>query len=841
MSDVSIRDLAKLVRTTPEELLKQLQQAGVPVTTITETITAEQKRQLLLHLKQTRSVTAEKTTATAPSAQATTSLEKKRKPITLQRKSTGVVKQGKKSVSVEFRAKRKFVKPILKEEILPASSEEKAPEAPAVSETEETTSQITAQPIEIKEDKPDLVTKPKEEATISSVATSESVARQAPEKTAEKAKKATKRGGETRGKKRPGKEYLEDEEENLSGLLRGKKSLRRPPKRGGRKQTSVGATSIEHGFAMPTAPVVREVVIPETITVADLARKMSVKAAEVIKTMMGMGAMVTINQLLDQETAVLVVSEMGHIPKPIQENALEEDFLSVDENQAQISEPVPRPPVVTIMGHVDHGKTSLLDYIRRTKVVSGEAGGITQHIGAYHVTTPKGVISFLDTPGHEAFTAMRARGAQCTDIVVLVVAADDGVMPQTIEAIQHAKAAKVPIVVAVNKIDKPEADPERIKNELSRHDVLSEEWGGDTIFQNISAKTGEGVDALLDSILLQAEVLELKAPAVGPAYGIVIESRLDKGRGPVASVLITKGNLKKGDIVLVGREYGRVRAMIGDNGELCEEAGPSIPVEILGLSSIPEAGDELIVVNDERKAREIAQFRQGKYREVRLAKRSTSNLEGLFDQLGVDKHATLNIVLKADVQGSVQAITDALNKLSTEEVKVNMISTGVGGITESDINLAIASNAVVMGFNVRGDASARSRAKDENVDLRYYSIIYNLIDEVKSAMSGLLAPKEKEQILGIATVREVFRSSKFGAIAGCIVTEGVVKRQNPVRVLRNNVVIFEGKLESLRRFKDDVNEVRNGMECGIGVKNYNDIQEGDQIENYEIVKVERTL
>ena len=825
-ADVSIIELAKLVKTTPDQLLEQLKQAGVAVSDISETITPEQKIQLLMFLKKNRempSVAAEKP-------------EKKRKQITLTRKSIGVVRQGKKSVNVEIRAKRTFVKPGMSQISEEAESQVEVDESENILQTTDVV-------IDVATDKSLEVTSSAEaEETVTIAPEKEEVrnkkaapTRSTPESTPlEKGKKSIKR--DTRGKKKSGKDfYSEAQEEDLE--LFTKKTLKRSKK--SPKKEAGGVISLEHVFELPTAPMVREVIIPETITVADLARKMSVKAAEVIKTMMSMGAMVTINQILDQETAILVVSEMKHIPKPVQENAIEEQIFAAEIEKSEV-ELSPRPPVVTIMGHVDHGKTSLLDYIRRTKVVSSEAGGITQHIGAYHVTTAKGVISFLDTPGHEAFTAMRARGAECTDIVILVVAADDGVMPQTLEAISHAKAAKVPMIVAVNKIDKPEADPEKIKTELSRYNVIAEEWGGDTIFQNISAKTGQGIEELLDSILLQAEVLELKAPAKGPAKGIVIESRLDKGRGPVASVLITAGELNKGDIVLIGREYGRVRAMIGDDGSFAEIAGPSIPVEILGLSGTPSAGDELNVIVDERKAREIAQFRQGKYREIRLAKRTT-NLEGLFDQLGEGKQAVLNIVLKADVQGSVEAIADSLNKLSTEDVKVNIIVNGVGGITESDINLAIASNAVVLGFNVRADSSARTRAKEEGVDLRYYSIIYNLIDEVKAALKGLLAPLEKEQILGIAEVRDVFRSSKFGAIAGCMVIEGIVKRQNPIRVLRNNVVVYQGYLESLRRFKDDVNEVREGMECGIGVKNYNDIKVGDLIENYEIVKVERSL
>ncbi|MDQ2993730.1 MAG: translation initiation factor IF-2, partial [Pseudomonadota bacterium] len=548
-------------------------------------------------------------------------------------------------------------------------------------------------------------------------------------------------------------------------------------------------------------------------------------------------ALATINQVIDQDTAAIVVEEMGHTPILTKENALE---IALAESGMVDVEPLARAPVVTIMGHVDHGKTSLLDYIRRTKVTSTEAGGITQHIGAYHVDTNKGMITFLDTPGHEAFTAMRARGASCTDIVILVVAADDGVKPQTVEALQHAQAAGVPMIVAVNKMDKPGADPERVKKELTQYNVVAEDWGGDVIFQPISAKTGEGVDDLLDSILLQAEVLELKAIAEGPAKGVVVESRLDKGRGPVATILVRRGLLRKGDIVLAGSEYGRVRAMISDNGTEITSAGPSMPVEILGLSGTPSAGDEAVVVPTEKKAREVALFRQGKYREVKLARQQAAKLENIFDRL-TEGANELTLVLKADVQGSLEAITDSLIKMSTPEVKVNIIARGVGGITESDINLAIASSAVVIGFNVRADATGRRLVEAEGVDLRYYSIIYDLLDEVKAALSGMLAPEYKETIVGLAEVRDVFRSTKIGAIAGCMVIEGQMKRNLPIRVLRDNVVIYVGQLESLRRFKDDVSEVRKGTECGIGVKDYNDVKPGDNIEAYETVAVARKL
>lgn len=609
-------------------------------------------------------------------------------------------------------------------------------------------------------------------------------------------------------------------------------------RRGGRNRKNSHQVQVQ-AFTKPVAPMVHEVSIPETVTVADLAQKMSVKAAEVIKVMMKMGAMATINQVLDQETASLVVEEMGHLPKQVSAYAVEE---SLTKDTKVIGERLFRAPVVTIMGHVDHGKTSLLDYIRRTKVTASEAGGITQHIGAYHVETDKGMITFLDTPGHAAFTAMRARGAKLTDIVVLVVAADDGVMPQTVEAINHAKAASVPIVVAVNKMDKPEADPDRVKNELAQHGLIPEEWGGDTIFAHISAKVGTNVDQLLDSILVQAEVLELKAVIDCPARGVVIESRLDKGRGAVASLLIQEGSLHKGDIVLAGFEYGRVRALFDENGHSIEMAGPSIPVEILGLSSTPNAGDEFVVVPDEKRAREVALFRQGKFREVKLAKQNSAKLENILQRMGDEKNErTLNIVLKADVQGSAEALVQALTDLSTPEVKVKIVSRAVGGINESDVNLAIASDAVIIGFNVRANNEARKLIELESVDLHYHSVIYDVIDEVKRALSGFLAPEIQEKIVGLAQVREVFRSSKIGAIAGCMVLEGQVKRNNPIRVLRDDVVIYEGYLESLRRFKEDISEARAGMECGIGVKNYNDVKAGDQIEVFEKVEVKRAL
>ena len=597
-----------------------------------------------------------------------------------------------------------------------------------------------------------------------------------------------------------------------------------------------------HAFAAPTELVVRDFTVPETITVADLAHKMSMKAAEVIKVLMKLGTLATINQVLDQETAMIVVEELGHVAKRAK---LDDPDAFLAEQQQESPAEVklePRAPVVTVMGHVDHGKTSLLDAIRRTRVASGEAGGITQHIGAYHVNTPKGMVTFLDTPGHEAFTAMRARGAKVTDAVVLVVAADDGVMPQTIEAIHHAKAAKVPIVVALNKIDKPEANPDRVKQDLASKEVVPEEWGGDTMFVEVSAKTGKGIDSLLERILLQAEVLELKAPRDAPAKGVVVESRLDKGRGPIATVLVQSGTLKRGDVVLAGAVFGRVRAMLDESGGSLETAGPSIPVEILGLSDVPVAGSEVLVLGDERKAREIALFRQGKFRDVKLAKQQAAKLENIFDQMGEGQAKTLSLIIKADVQGSYEGLAHALSRLSTDEVKVNIVHAAVGGITESDVNLALASKAVIIGFNARADVAARKLAEHSGVDIRYYNVIYEAVDEVKAALSGMLAPEKKENVLGLIEVRQIFKISKVGTVAGCYVTEGLVRRSGAkVRVLRDNVVIHDGELDSLKRFKDDVREVKAGFECGLSLRNFDDLKIGDQLEVYEVVEVARTL
>jgi translation initiation factor IF-2 len=592
-------------------------------------------------------------------------------------------------------------------------------------------------------------------------------------------------------------------------------------------------------FQAPTEPLIRDVLVPETITVGELAQKMAVKAAEVIKTMMKMGNMVTINQVLDQETAMILVEEMGHIAKAAKADD-PEAYLAEEITHTEADMEV-RPPVVTIMGHVDHGKTSLLDTIRRTRVASGEAGGITQHIGAYHVTTPKGVITFLDTPGHEAFTAMRARGSQITDIVILVVAADDGVMPQTKEAIAHAKAANVPIIVAMNKMDKPDANPDRVKQELVAENVLPEEYGGEVMFAQVSAKTGLGIDSLLDAILLQSEVLELRAVRNSPAKGVVIEARLDKGRGPVATVLVQSGTLKKGDMLLAGAVFGRVRAMLDENGKPVNEAGPSIPVEVQGLTDVPGAGEDMMVLNDERKAREIALFRQGKFRDVKLAKQHAAKLENVFEQMGEAATKSLAVIIKADVQGSYEGLTHALGKLSTDEVKVNVVHSGVGAITESDINLALASKAIVIGFNSRADAAARKLVETSGVQVRYYNIIYEAVDDVKLALSGMLSPEIKESILGLVEIRNVFKISKIGSVAGCFVLDGIVKRTSSIRLLRDNVVIFTGELDSLKRFKDDVKEVKAGFECGLSVKNFDDLKVGDQLEAFETVEVARSL
>ncbi len=887
MSQVTVKQFAEAVGTPVDRLLTQLSEAGVAISDSEAVLSDEDKATLLAHLRKAHGRVAESEDAVEP------------RKITLRRKSRSELKlpsgsgggRGRgapatRTVSVEVRKKRTYIKRSVveaereqQEAAARAEQERLEAEERAALEAEEAAraaedvaTKAEAAPVEATgdvepgdqagaaagqeppeetgsadadvpqeaQDRQDAQVEapaPVETPPVADPATIEAEAETSRRKAKEKAKGRGRRdeedeaGRRRSGRARKAREPGERDELRVAAGRGGKR--KRKDGRGG------AGSSLQHGFEKPTAPVVREVQIPESITVGDLAQRMSVKAAVLIKEMMKQGVMATINQPLDQDTAVLLVEELGHRPRIVSANALEEEVV------ASASEPegerVPRAPVVTIMGHVDHGKTSLLDHIREAKVTAGEAGGITQHIGAYHVETERGMVTFLDTPGHQAFTAMRARGAKITDVVVLVVAADDGVMPQTEEAIRHARAAGVPLVVAVNKIDKPEADPDRVKQELSTREVIPEDWGGDVQFIHVSAKTGEGIEALLEAIILQAELLELTAVADCAATGVVVESSLDKGRGPVATVLVQNGELHRGDVILSGLEYGRVRAMLDEGGNPVEKAGPSIPVVVLGLSGLPNAGDDVMVVKDERKAREVAELRQEKQRDKRLAQQKAAKMEDLFNQMQSDAVNQVNILLKADVQGSAEALTQSLADLSNDYVTVNVIQAGVGGINESDINLAIASHAIVIGFNVRADAAARRLIQEAEVDVHYYSIIYEAIDQVKQAISGMLSPEIREEIIGLATVRDVFKSSKLGAIAGCLVEEGVVRRRSPIRVLRENVVIYEGELESLRRFKDDVSEVRSGTECGIGVKNYNDVKVGDQIECYERVEVAREL
>ncbi|CAM3490355.1 translation initiation factor IF-2 [Halomonas lysinitropha] len=850
MSEMTVKDFAAKVGRDVPRLLEQMKEAGLGQKSEGDAVSEEDKRQLLDYLTKSHGGSG----AGAKDR------------ITLTRKTRSRIKTGErgKSIEVQVRKKRTYVKRA-EEETKPEPAKDAGPRQLVGDMADSQQAQAAKDAREAEE------AKEAREAEEAKARAAEESAREAaakleadkataeleipvpeletstpaeeppappkegrPESRRAAVKKATTKAGT--GKKGRG-ERDDDDRGDREERRRGGKKAKRAERRGGRRGGSQGGGG-KHGFQKPTQPIIREVSIPESISVADLADKMSIKANEVIKAMFTMGAAVTINQTIDQDTAAIVVEEMGHKPKLVKDDALETEVL---EGISYEGEEITRSPVVTVMGHVDHGKTSLLDYIRKAKVATGEAGGITQHIGAYHVQDDHGGVTFLDTPGHAAFTAMRARGAKATDVVVLVVAADDGVMPQTIEAIEHSRAAEVPMVVAVNKIDKAGIDLDRIKNELSQHGVISEEWGGDTQFVYVSAHTGEGIEELLEAIQLVSEVLELKAVPEAPGKGVVVESRLDKGRGPVATVLVQNGTLKKGDTVLAGLHYGRVRALTNELGKQVDEAGPSTPVEIQGLDGTPEAGDDFMVLADEKKAREVANFRQGKYREVRLARQQKAKLENMFSQMGQNVAAKLNIVLKADVQGSLEAIKGALEELSTDEVEVAVVSSGVGGITGTDANLALASDAIVVGFNVRADAAAREIIEREGLDLRYYSVIYQLIDEVKQAMSGMLAPDWKEEIVGVAEVRDVFRAPKIGAVAGCMVVEGSVHRNKKIRVLRDNVVIYEGELESLRRFKDDVQEVRNGMECGIGVKNYNDVQVGDKIEVFDQVKVERTL
>ncbi|NRB71640.1 MAG: translation initiation factor IF-2 [Xanthomonadales bacterium] len=846
MSKVTVSQLAEVLGVSVEKLLGQLNEAGIEAQSGDEAVSNDDKKKLLAHLRASHGKS--ESDATAP------------RKVTLKRRSVSELRipgsgprAATKTVNVEFRKKRTYVKrdqldahqtedpereaarKALEESR--AQREEEAQRVQAEQEARdrqqaEETARVEAEEAARKEQEEQARREAEEAARkVEEQRAAEEKARKAEEEKARKfAESQRKRKKE---KSAPATRYGRDKLHVAGGAA----NRRRKPTR--RMAPSSSARPSEHGFSRPTAPVVREVAVPETITVAELAKLMAVKAGEVIKVLMGMGMMVTINQPLDQDTAILVVEEMGHEAKQAEAKDIEQELLAEEHEDA--GDAVTRPPVVTVMGHVDHGKTSLLDYIRESRVAAGEAGGITQHIGAYHVETPKGGITFLDTPGHAAFTAMRARGAKATDIVILVVAADDGVMPQTEEAIQHARAAEVPLIVAVNKMDKPEADMERVKSELAAKEVVPDDWGGEEQFIPVSAMTGDGVDDLLEAISLQAELLELTAVADRSARGIVIESSLDKGRGPLATVLVQEGTLKHGDTMLAGQEIGRVRAMFDETGSKVTEVGPSMPVQVLGLSGVPMAGDEVLVAANERKAREAASQRQDRSREGRLAQQQAANLQNLFESMGKDEQLQVNLLVRADVQGSVEALRDALVKLSNDEVKVNIVASGVGAITESDASLAHASGAIIIGFNVRADASARKSIQENDLDLHYYSVIYDAIDEVKAAISGMLGTETRESIIGLAQVKDVFRSSSHGPIAGCLVLEGVVRRDNPIRVLRDNVVVFEGELESLRRFKDDVKEVQSGTECGIGVKQYNDVKPNDQIECCERVEVARTL
>lgn len=844
MAEVTVKELAQVTGTPVERLLQQMQEAGLPHTGAEQTVSDEEKQRLLAHLKNAHGEGGNEP-----------------KKITLKRKTVSTLKvAGSKTVNVEVRKKRTYVK---RDEVdLEAERQRELEELRAAEEARQAAAEARRKAEEEEARKAEEAARAaaeqaaqaaqaearaEEQATAAEPAAAPAAAAPVAEQEAPAPAPAPAAAPRKKEEQRRRDRVEEDERsrKRAGGPSKGRIAPRSADddeglarRRGGGGKLKAQKKRNQHGFEKPTGPIVREVVIGETITVAELAQKMSVKAAEVIKYMFKNGTMVTINQVLDQDTASIIAEDMGHQVKQVKESDLEDRLAEAMQYEG---EEVTRAPVVTVMGHVDHGKTSLLDYIRRTRVASGEAGGITQHIGAYHVETDRGMVTFLDTPGHAAFTAMRARGAKSTDIVILVVAADDGVMPQTEEAVQHAKAAGVPLVVAVNKIDKEQADPDRIKNDLAALDVIPEEWGGDTMFVHVSAKVGTGIDELLEAVLLQAEVLELKAQPDAPARGVVIESRLDKGRGPIATVLVQNGTLRQGDVVLAGVNHGKVRAMLDENGNNVREAGPSIPVAILGLDGTPDAGDEMTVVADEKKAREVALFRQGKFREIKLARQQSAKLENMFENMGQGEKKTLNLVIKTDVRGTLEALQGSLSELGNDEVQVKIISGGVGGITETDANLALASNAVIFGFNVRADASARKVIESEGLDLRYYSVIYEIIEDVKKALSGMLGSDVREQILGVAEVRDVFRSPKFGAVAGCMVIEGTVYRNRPIRVLREDVVIYEGELESLRRFKDDVGEVRNGMECGIGVKNYNDVRIGDRIEVFERVQVARTL
>ena len=863
MGQTSVLQFASELGLPAELLLEQLKSAGVSKVASSDQLTEADKTLLLEYLRKEHGAQAPKN------------------KITLTRKQNTEIKKtdssGKaRTIQVEVRKKRVLVRndeSATEQELPPVELPEELPvevvaepeiveEAPVVAEVETKPAKATKPNLLTPEQIAQRADEAKRHAALMAIQMEDLRKKQelAQKRLDEEAKKAAeaaaaaaklsegtlhkpapKEGAKTEDKSakkgNKNKEWAETENKKRGIKTRGDVSVNQGWRSQKAKSKSKDSET-EHAFNAPTEPIVHEVLVPETITVADLAHKMAVKAGEVIKALMKMGMMVTINQVLDQDTAIIIVEEMGHIAKAAAAND-PETFLEDTEHAEAVFET--RPPVVTVMGHVDHGKTSLLDYIRRSRVASGEAGGITQHIGAYHVETDRGMVTFLDTPGHEAFTAMRARGAKATDIVILVVAADDGVMPQTKEAVHHAKAAGVPLVVAVNKIDKAEANPDRVKQELASEEVVPEDWGGDTMFVEVSAKTGKGIDALLEAVLLQAEVLELKAPKNTPAKGLVIEGRLDKGRGPVSTILVQSGTLKRGDMLLAGSSFGRVRAMLDEAGNDIKEAGPSIPVEILGLSDVPNSGEEVIVLNDERKAREIALFRQGKFRDVKLAKQQAAKLENMFEQMAEGEVKTLPLIIKSDVQGSYEALSTSLQKLSTDEVKVNIIHTGVGAISESDVNLSVASKAVLIGFNVRADAGARKLIESSGVDVRYYNIIYEAVDEIKAALGGMLAPEKKESAIGLVEVREVYRISKVGAVAGCYVQDGVIKRNSKIRVLRNDVIIHTGELDSLKRFKDDVKEVKSNFECGLSLKNYNDIEVGDILEVYEVVEVARTL
>jgi translation initiation factor IF-2 len=847
MSKVTVSQLAGVLGVDNDKLLVQLKDAGIEASKGDDAVSNDDKKKLLAYLRASHGKV--ESDATAPRK-----VTLKRKTVSELRVSGSGPRAATRMVNVEVRKRRTYVKREIVEEQMGVPDSDRAEAQKALDESrlkreaEEQALQTVADAVKLQKEEEDRVVA---EAQAHKQAEEQS-RKDAEEKSAQEEAARLLVEDEERKREEERSRKLSEEK-----LRREKEKKSKPKTRYGRKELHVvggaaarrrkpgmrtrptSAGSTEHGFSRPTAPVLREVAIPETITVADLAKQMAIKAGEVIKVLMKMGIMVTINQSLDQDTAILVVEEMGHVAVAAEDKDIETELvakeLEVDDDA------IPRPPVVTVMGHVDHGKTSLLDHIRKEHVADGEAGGITQHIGAYHVETDHGIITFLDTPGHAAFTSMRARGAQATDIVILVVAADDGVMPQTKEAIHHSRAAGTPIIVAINKIDKPDADLDRVKTELSTEEVIPEEWGGKDIFVNVSALTGEGVDTLLESVLLQAEVMELKANPDTMARGVVIESSLDKGRGPIATLLIQGGTLRRGDMILAGQEYGRVRAMFDESGEPIEEAGPSMPAVVQGLSGVPQAGDEVLAVTNERKARDAAGQRQDRQREGRLARQQAANLQNLFENMGKEQMTNVNLLIRADVQGSVEALRDSLTSLSNDEVKVNIIASGVGAITENDASLAQASDAIIIGFNVRADATARKVIQENELDLHYYSVIYDAIDEVTKAITGLLGTEVKENILGLAEVKDVFRSSKLGAIAGCLVIEGVVRKRNPIRVLRENVVIYEGELESLRRFKDEANEVQSGTECGIGVKMYNDVNPGDQIECFERIEVQRTL